>query len=370
MTVKKKSKKRFTFKSKIIVSSVLAILLTGGLILWNVPIFAPDLPEPPLKDLAAGHNIKLGSRVVSERVDDKIYSELISEQFDYFGIFAETHYDDLHPAPDDYDFTELDKLVEFSKDKNKPVQMFHLLWGEGNHLPDWLKNGNFSKDKISEFNRDHIAKVAGHYKGKIESWSVVNEAFTRNQRVYGLRDWFADNLGGTAQYIDDAFITARQADPNAKLLLNDFNNEGNNKVSDAMFDYVKDARARDVPIDGLGMQMHIDGNNPPKKDDVIKNIQRFGAIGVPTYVTEFDVNLNRVEGSDDYKSKLEAQITYDMVRACIESKSCVSFTEFGTTDRDKFIKWLTGDDSHAYLFDKMYRPKQSYYSFRKAWSHD
>jgi endo-1,4-beta-xylanase len=368
MSSKKKSKSRFTFKRKITLSFVVVILIAGGLILWNVPLKGPNLPEPPLKDLAAGHNIKLGSRVVSERVDDRIYSELLIDQFDYFGIFAETHYDDLHPSPDEYDFAELDKLVDFSKDNKKPVQMFHLLWGEGNHLPDWLKNGDYSKEQISEFNRDHIAKVAGHYKGSAESWSVVNEAFTRNQHVYGLRDWFSDNLGGGTQYIDDAFISARQADPNAKLLLNDFNNEGENKISDAMYNYIKDAKARGIPIDGLGMQMHIDGNNPPKKDDVIKNIQRFGAIGVPTYVTEFDVNLNRVEGSDEYKSKLEAQITYDMARACIESKSCVSFTEFGTTDRDKFIKWLTKDDSHAYLFDKKYQPKPSYDAFRQAWS--
>ncbi len=368
MAQKKKTKSKNKSYKKYTILFAPLILILGGYIYWNVPLVAPDLPEPPLKDLAAGHNIKLGSRVVSERINDRIYTDLITAQFDYFGIFAETHYDDLHPAPDEYDFAELDKLVDFSKDNIKPVQMFHLLWGEGNHLPDWLKNGNYSKEQINEFNRDHIAKVAGHYKGRAESWSVVNEAFTRNLHVYGLRDWFSDNLGGGTQYIDDAFISAREADPNAKLLLNDFNNEGENKISDAMYNYIKEAKAKGIPIDGLGMQMHIDGNNPPKKDDVIKNIQRFGEIGVPTYVTEFDVNLNRVEGSDKYKSKLEAQITYDMVRACIESKSCVSFTEFGTTDRDKFIKWLTKDDSHAYLFDKKYQPKPSYYSFRQAWS--
>lgn len=367
MAQKKKPQSNNKSHKKSIIALIAFVLLIGGYIYWNVPLRGPNLPEPPLKDLAAGHNIKLGSRVVSERVNDRIYPDLITAQFDYFGIFAETHYDDLHPAPDDYDFAELDKLVGFAQEKEKPVQMFHLLWGEGNHLPDWLKNGNYSKEQINEFNRDHVTRVAGHYKGRAESWSVVNEYFTRSQHVYGLRDWFSDNLGGGTQYIDDAFIWARQADPNVKLLLNDFNNEGQNKVSNAMYDYIKEAKSRGVPIDGLGMQMHIDGNNPPKKDDVIKNIQRFGAIGVPTYVTEFDVNLNRVRGGDAYKSKLESDITYDMVRACIESKTCVSFTEFGTTDKDEFLKKLAGTDSHAYLFDKKYQPKPSYYSFRKAW---
>ncbi len=368
MSANKKSKSIFTFKRKIILSSVLVILIAGGLILWNVPLKSPDLPEPPLKDLAAGHNIKLGSRVVSERVNDRIYPGLITAQFDYFGIFAETHYDDLHPAPDVYDFKELDKLVGFAEEREKPVQMFHLLWGEGNHLPGWLKNGNYSKEQINELNRDHITKVAGHYKGRVESWSVVNEAFTRDQHVYGLRDWFADNLGGGTQYIDDAYTWAREADPNAKLLLNDFNNEVENKVSNAMYNYMKDAKARGVPIDGLGMQMHINAANPPKKDDVIKNMQRFGEIGVPTYVTEFDINLNSVKGSSEYNRRLEAQITYDMVRACIESKSCVSFTEFGTTDKNDYFKKLTGADSHSFLLDSRFRPKPSFHSFRQAWS--
>lgn len=368
MAQKKKAKSNTKSHKLTAIILVITVLLLGGFVYRNVPLIAPDLPEPPLKDLAATHNVKLGSRVVSERMNDRIYSDLITSQFDYLGIFAETHYDLIHPSEKEYDFSELDKVVQFAADNNKPVQMFHLLWGEGNHLPGWLKNGEYTEDQINEINRDHIKNVAGHYKGRVESWSVVNEAFTRSQGVYGLRDYWADNLGDDTQFIDNAFIWARKADPNAKLILNDFNNEGQNKVSDAMYSYIKDAKARGVPIDVYGMQMHIDALKPPKKEDVINNINRFAEIGVPTYVTEFDVNLNRVEGSDKYKSQLEADITYDMVRACIESNGCVSFTEFGTTDRDKFIKWLTGDDSHAYLFDKMYRPKQSYYSFRQAWS--
>lgn len=368
MAVKKKPKQVTIAQKLPIIFFAFITLLIGLYVYWNVPLVAPNLPEPPLKDLATKHDVKLGSRVVSERVNDRIYPELITEQFDYLSVFAETHYDLIHPSPNEYNFTELDKLIEFADENNKPVQMFHLLWGEANHLPDWLKEGKYSKEQINEFNKDHVTTVASHFKGRVESWSVVNEAFTRSQHVYGLRDWWGDNLKNDTKYIDDAFVWARQADPNAKLILNDFNNEGINKVSDAMFEYTKDAKLRGVPIDIYGMQMHIDATNPPKREDVIKNIQRFSAIGVPTYVTEFDVNLNRVEGSEEYKDKLEADITYEMVRACIESNSCLSFTEFGTTDKDRFIKWLTKDDSHDYLFDKKYRPKPSYFAFRRAWS--
>lgn len=59
--------------------------------------------------------------------------------------------------------------------------------------------------------------------------------------------------------------TQGQLDPNAVLILNDFGNDTKNSVSDAMYDYIKDAKTRGVPIDGIGMQMHIGGANPPKK---------------------------------------------------------------------------------------------------------
>ena len=198
-------------------------------------------------------------------------------------------------------------------------------------------------------------------------WTVVNEAFTRNQHVYGLKDWWAENTGGGTKYIDDSFIWAHQTDPSAKLIINDFNNETENSVSNAEFSYLVSAKSRDIPIDGIGMQMHINAANPPSKNDVIKNIKRFAAIGLPTYITEFDVNLNSVKGSDEYKNKLEIKITYDIVRACIESESCKSFDEFGVTEKGSLFKKLTSADSHSFLFNSRYNPKDSFYAFRDAW---
>jgi endo-1,4-beta-xylanase len=114
--------------------------------------------------------------------------------------------------------------------------------------------------------------------------------------------------------------------------------------------------------------MHIDATNPPDKNQVISNMQRFKAIGLNTYITEFDVNVSKVKGNQDYKDSIEAQITYNMVRACIESKSCVSFNEFGITDKNNLIKSIFNTNSHSYLFNSRYRPNKSFYSFRNAWS--
>jgi endo-1,4-beta-xylanase len=213
---------------------------------------------------------------------------------------------------------------------------------------------------------DHIQTVGSRYSGKIKEWTVVNEAFTRGQGVYGLKDWWKDHTGSTQNYIDNSFIWARQADPNSKLILNDFNNEGKNDISNAMYDYIKSAKERGIPIDGIGMQMHIDGTHPPTKDEVVSNMQRFGALGIDVYVTEFDVNMNDVKAADEDKDKIEADIYYEMMRACIESKVCHSFSILGITDKETWYKYVGLSDARPLPFDEKYRPKPAFFALQAA----
>lgn len=84
-----------------------------------------------------------------------------------------------------------------------------------------------------------------------------------------------------------------------------------------MYNYIKDAKARGIPIDGIGMQMHIDGTHAPDKTEVIANMQRFSTLGIDIYVTEFDVNMSAVPADNITKDKIAGNIYYNMMRACI-----------------------------------------------------
>jgi endo-1,4-beta-xylanase len=345
---------------------ILFVLIFIGILNWYFTICSPILPEPPLKNLAEKHGISLGSHVLLDRLADKPYVSIVTSQYSFITIDGEANWDSLHPSPTSYNFTKVDKLMKFAKTNNMPVQIHHLLWGEEKFLPNWLKNGHYNSQQVLNIIHDYIINVVGHLKGHVEVWSVVNEAFTRAQHIYGLSDWWADNTGGVTNYIDQSFIWAHQVDPGAKLIINDFDNETENSVSNAEFNYIKAAKERGIPIDGIGMQMHINAASPPSTAAIVANIQRFGAIGVPTYITEFDINMNSVRGSNTYKANLEKQITYNIARACIEAKTCISFDEFGVTDKENILKWISGTDSHSYLFDSRYRPKPSFYGFRDA----
>jgi len=362
----KKSKKHLRLTYKIL--ALIFILVVIFFSYWFFSIKTPTLPSPPLKDLSESHGISLGVHVVVNRLKNKPYRNIASSQFGFATIDGPAQWLYLRPTENTYNYSGINTVMQFAKENNMPVQLHHLVWGEVNYLPSWLVDGHFSSNKLLDILRSDIETTASHYKGQVKTWTVVNEAFTRSQHTYGLHDWWADNIGHGTTYIDNSFSWARQADPNATLLLNDFNNEAENSVSNAEYIYVKEALARGVPIDGIGMQMHIDATNPPDKNQVISNMQRFKALGLNTYITEFDVNVSKVKGNQDYKDSLEAQITHDMVRACIESKSCVSFNEFGITDKNNLIKSIFNTNSHSYLFNSRYQPTKSFYSFRNAWS--
>lgn len=361
------------FVRTVVVSTLLAIPITIGLLFGfgGVKPATTTLPEPPLKTLAARHNIELGNFAISTYLGTPQYANILTSQFN-LALIDNTpnwYFTDggLRPSPTTYNFATMDKVVQFGQDHHMNLQAHHLLWGEDKWLPDWLKNGQYTESQLMDIIYNHISTVAGHYKGKIKEWTVVNEAFTRGQHVYGLHDWWADHTGSQA-YIDQAFIWAHQADPQAKLILNDFDNEHFNPVSNAMYDYIKQAKARGVPIDGIGMQMHIDATHPPDMTEVIQNMQRFGTLGVSVYVTEFDVNMSAIPAPDNVRDNMAGSIYYNMMRACIQAGNCHSFSSLGITDKETWYNYMgpSTADARPLMFNSNYQPKPAFFSFRNA----
>src|SRR5215510_12249032 len=91
-------------------------------------------------------------------------------------------------------------------------------------------------------------------------------------------------------YIELAFRRARAADSQAKLVYNDYNVETVNSKSTAMYNMVSDFKSRGVPIDGVGLQMHLTSGGLDY-NSLATNMARFAALGVEIYITEMDVRL-------------------------------------------------------------------------------
>ncbi len=89
-------------------------------------------------------------------------------------------------------------------------------------MPDWVTNGQFTRQEWIQILCTHIKSVVGHYRGQIYAWDVVNEAVNQDGT---LRNTFwMSKLG--PEHIAMAFQWAREADPGARLFYNDNGGEG------------------------------------------------------------------------------------------------------------------------------------------------
>ena len=127
-----------------------------------------------------------------------------------------------------------------------------------------------------------------HYAGEVFAWDVVNEALDENGNVRDSLWYNQPGIGlsrqGTA-YIEQVFRWAHKADPKALLFYNEAEGEAMNRKSDAIYAMVKDFKRRGVPIDGVGLQLHIptlDADMPA----IAENIARLTALVVQVHITE------------------------------------------------------------------------------------
>jgi endo-1,4-beta-xylanase len=205
--------------------------------------------------------------------------------------------------------------------------------------------------------KQHIIDIMTRYKGRVNTWVVVNEAHWDNEW-----DFWRKKIGN--DYIEIAFQTAREVDPSAKLLYSDFQNETlYSKKTNFNKQVVKTLLEKGL-IDGIGLHMRINASTPPKKEDLIKTFQSYG---VPIYITELDIDLSNVKGSSEERFLKQAEIMKIISSAAKESGVCNYFIMFGIGDK---YSWLEEDkgkiNADATAFTDDLSPKPSYYAMMQG----
>ena len=205
-----------------------------------------------------------------------------------------------------------------------------------------------------------------HYAGQVFAWDVVNEAF-EGRKTQGL------HLVQSARYrirrtrdgLHRAGISlGTRSGPQALLFYNEGGAEGMNPKSDAVYAMVKDFKRRGVPIDGVGLQMHISRFDFDAMA-VAANIARLTALGLQVHITELDVSLPLGPGGAPQPLDLQhqADIYRQVVHACLQNHGCTAVQTWGFTDKYSWIASHShGTEGAALLFDKNYQPKPAYHS--------
>jgi endo-1,4-beta-xylanase len=299
------------------------------------------------------------------------HSELLKKHFNSITAENDMKWASLRPSEAAFDFTGADALISFARANHMRVRGHTLLWHKQN--PQWLfkdVSGNDmsptpeNKALLLQSLEQHIRVVVSHYKDDVYAWDAINEVIDPKQ-ADGFRrtPWFL--ITGT-DYIDTAFRIAHEVAPRAKLFINEYDTTNPGKRA-FLYNLVGDLKTRNVPVDGVGHQMHIDLEEPPAAA-ITGTINMFSALGVDNQITELDVSVYPNE-SDNCSSIPDAVLIQqgyryrDIFQALRQLKGKISAVTFwGLADDHTWLKKFPIERLDLpLLFDERLQAKPAYW---------
>jgi endo-1,4-beta-xylanase len=323
--------------------AAMATLATGG------AAQAALAPGTPLKTLAqAAGGRYFGSDMTGNLLPESTVTQLQSQQFNMVTPGNEMKWDTTEPSNGTFNFGPGDQIVSYAQANSERVRCHNLVWQS--QLPSWVSA--LPASQVQAAMETHITTEASHFKGKCYAWDVVNEPFNGDGSF--VSDPFFNAMG--SGYIADALRTAHAADPNAKLYLNDFNIEGTNAKSNAMFSLAQSLLAQGVPLNGIGFESHFILGQVPS--DMQANMQRFANLGLDVAVTELDDRITLPATS----ANLTQQATdfSNVVKDCLAVSRCVGVTQWAVGDADSWVPGTFSGQGAATMFDQNYNPKPAF----------
>lgn len=278
------------------------------------------------------------------------------------------------PREDQWNWGGADRIADFCRQNGLKMRGHCLVWH--NQIGRWMytnEDGSLaSKEELFARMRKHIHTIVNRYKDVVYCWDVVNEAITDDPRAENpYRQSPLYKIAGE-EFIEKAFIYAREADPNVLLFYNDYN-EADPVKSERIYQMVKQMKERGIPIDGIGMQGHYNIYGP-SAEEVERAIEKYQQVVGHIHVTELDIRANREMGGgldfsregtaltdsiDQAHARRYAEL-FRVFRRHSAVIDCVTFWNLG--DRDS---WL-GAKNYPLLFDEQYLPKPSYDAVMKV----
>jgi endo-1,4-beta-xylanase len=307
----------------------------------------PAAAAGPLKDIT---NRYVGSAVAAGPLGSQAdYRSVLTREFDSVTPENEMKWAVVEPNRGQFNWSGADQIVNYARQNGKTVRGHTLVWHS--QYPNWLNN--LGGGELRNVVQQHISTEMGRYRGRIRAWDVVNEIFEENgSRRQSI---FQQRLGDN--FVADAFRAARAADPAAKLYINDYNTEGMNAKSNAMYNLVRSLKQQGVPIDGVGIQTHL-ATRYGYPSGFRQNLQRLAALGVDIAITEADVRIQLP--ADQNKLNQQATMYKQVWDDCHAVSRCVEFTTWGYTDRHSWVPGTFPGEGAACLFDSNLRPKPAY----------
>lgn len=339
-----------------------------------------DDKNPSLKNALDG-KFYIGTALNLNQIQGRDTASLKIVKDQFAAIVAENCMKSMYmqPKEGEFFFDDADKFVELGEQNQLFVTGHCLIWHS--QAPSWFftddKGKDVSPEVLKERMKNHITTIVNRYKGRIKGWDVVNEAILDNGEFR--KSKFYEILG--EEFIPLAFQYAHEADPDAELYYNDYN-EWLNEKRDAIVDLVKTLKEKGIRIDGVGMQGHV-GLDSPTLADYKAAIDAYTALGVKVMITEFELSAlpsprfnvgANISDTEAYRKEMNPYVEAlpDSVSDVWSKRMLEYFTLFldnsdkisrvtmwGVTDGDSWKNNfpMRGRTDYPLLFDRNYKAK-------------
>ena len=328
-----------------------------------------DAPDTGLRDVA---DFPIGGAINIRNVlrDSQLRSITTTE----FSSLTSTNDFKMYRIGDEegvLDFGRADSTVAFARANGMRMFGHALVWHYA--LPDYI--AEMDRPQMEAFLTEYIDTVVTHFRGEIDGWDVVNEVLAT--KGGGMRESPFYQLMGD-DYIKLAFRTARAADPEVKLFINDFGTERDTAKLTALLAMVKEMRAENIPIDGIGFQWHQQMGDDTTV--VRQTLRQAAATGLLIHVSELDLIFNTHNdeaggGKEDVQAVTpemldEQAVRYESLariyREEVPAPQRYGITFWDFTDRDTWIKGFFDMGDWPTLFDEELEKKPAYAGFRRG----
>jgi endo-1,4-beta-xylanase len=285
-------------------------------------------------------------------------------------------WDALQPGPGDWRTGPADGLVAFARRHGLEVRGHTLMWEQS--TPAWARAQLARNPGDWKIVADYFETVLGRYGAAVSEWDVVNEPIDTNARDNLRATVFQKAYGPT--YIERALHEARAHAPNARLVINDYGFDYDNPVEHerraAFLRLLEQLKSSGAPLDGVGVQAHLDLSKGPLKREILAPFfTRIADLGLSIAITELDVKEETLRGDVAQRDQRVADHVQAYLDIALEQKSVTGLTTWGLSDRHSWLQKQPVRPSanptgmnRGLPYDGALEPKPVYWAIQQAMS--
>jgi len=347
---------------------------------------ASATPDDSLSQLAARVGLSFGAAVRIEAIlaEADLRGAVLRECASLTPEIA-LKWDAVERSPGAFRFGPSDDLLGFAAQQGLRTHGHTLLWHGG--VPDWAQ-AQLRDQRSWALVQRFMEAVLTRYSSAIGRWDVVNEPIETGYRMDGLRgSVFLEAFG--PNYVARALHEARRLAPATELMINEFGLETDSRIeSDRRYHFLRlleRLKRAGAPLDGVGLQAHLDLSKGPTRAAVYAPFLReIADLGLFILITELDVKEYDYAQTVDRRDRDVADATARYLDIVLAEPAVRGLSTWGISDRHSWLRltpedlarhagnWKDGSTpgfNRGLPFDSSMRRKPMYHAIANALRH-